>query len=161
MSHASLVKRDGNDTGAERFRFARFHFVGAVAAVANILSRIAFNFVMSYEAAIVVAYMCGMTIAYALNKLFVFAPSGRAMHDEYVRFTIVNLLSLTLVWTVSVGLAFFLFPAIGFTWHAKTIAHIAGVSVPAISSCFGHRHFSFASKNDPTDAFKAHDRRLT
>lgn len=49
------------------------------------------------------------------------------------------------------GLAFFLFPAIGFTWHAKTIAHIAGVSVPAITSYFGHRHFSFASKNDPTD----------
>ena len=106
MSHASLVKRNGNGTGAERFRFARLLFVGAVAAVANILSRIAFNLVMSYEAAIVVAYMCGMTIAYALNKLFVFAPSGRAMHDEYVRFTIVNLLSLTLVWTVSVGLAF-------------------------------------------------------
>jgi putative flippase GtrA len=46
-----------------------------IAAVVNILSRIALNFIMSYEIAIVVAYVCGMTSAYVLNKLFVFAPS--------------------------------------------------------------------------------------
>ena len=56
----------------------RFLAVGVVAALVNILSRIALNYVMSYEVAIVVAYVCGMTTAYVLNKLFVFSPSGRA-----------------------------------------------------------------------------------
>ena len=100
---------------------------------------------MPYEAAIVIAYVCGMTTAYALNKLFVFAPSGRAVHDEYLRFTIVNMVALAQVWIVSVGLALLYLPLVGFTWHAETIAHIIGVAVPTITSYFGHRHFSFAS----------------
>lgn len=135
-----------------RAQFARFLVVGGIAALVNILSRIALNYVMSYEVAIVVAYLCGMTTAYVLNKLFVFSPSGRAVHDEYLRFTIVNLLAVAQVWIVSVGLAFYVFPFLGFTWHAKTVAHIIGVVVPTITSYFGHRHFSFAASrtNTPT-----------
>jgi putative flippase GtrA len=113
-----------------RHRFARFLVVGGVAAVVNILTRIALNFIMSYEVAIVVAYVCGMTTAYLLNKLFVFTPSGRAVHDEYLRFTIVNLIAVAQVWIVSVGLAFYVFPLIGFTWHTETVAHIVGVIIP-------------------------------
>ena len=130
---------------AERNQFARFLLVGGIAAAVNILSRIALNLAMSYEAAIVVAYLCGMTTAYALNRLFVFAPSGRAVHDEYLRFTIVNLVALVQVWIVSVGLALFIFPLIGFTWHAETIAHIVGVIIPTFTSYLGHRYFSFAA----------------
>ena len=48
-----------------------------VAALVNVLSRIALNYSMSYESAILVAYVCGMTTAYVLNKLFVFPPSLR------------------------------------------------------------------------------------
>ena len=51
------------------------------------------------------AYLVGMTIAYLLNRLFVFERSGRAVADEYVRFGIVNLVALAQVWIVSVGLA--------------------------------------------------------
>ena len=56
----------------ERQRFALFLFAGGTAALVNILSRIAFNWLMPYEVAIVVAYLCGMTTAYLLNKHFVF-----------------------------------------------------------------------------------------
>lgn len=145
MSQARPAKHDANGSGAGRFPLARFLLAGGTSAVVNILSRMALSLVMSYEAAIVVAYLCGMTMAYVLNRLFVFAPSGRAVHDEYLRFAIVNIFSLALVWTVSVGLALYLFPAIGFTWHAETIAHVVGVSTTAVSSYFGHRYFSFAA----------------
>jgi putative flippase GtrA len=128
-----------------RAQFVRFLAVGVIAALVNILSRIALNCVMSYEVAIVVAYVCGMTTAYVLNKLFVFSPSGRALHDEYIRFTIINLFAVAQVWIVSVGLAFYLFPWIGFDWHAETVAHVIGVAVPVITSYFGHRYFSFAA----------------
>jgi putative flippase GtrA len=117
-----------------------------VAALVNVLSRIALNLAMSYEAAIVIAYICGMTTAYLLNKLFVFSPSGRSIHDEYVRFALVNALALALVLIVSVGLARSVFPAIGFTWHADTVAHIVGVSAPIFVSYLGHQYFSFAPR---------------
>jgi putative flippase GtrA len=130
----------------EHRRFVLFLFAGGVAALINILSRIALNWFMPYEVAIVVAYLCGMTAAYLLNKYFVFEVSGRDMTPEYLRFALVNVLAVAQVWIVSVGLAHFVFPATGFTWHAETVAHIIGVIVPVFTSYLGHRHFSFAAK---------------
>ena len=130
----------------ERKRFALFLFAGGTAALVNILSRIAFNWLMPYEVAIVVAYLCGMTTAYLLNKRFVFASSGRGIASEYTRFALVNLAAVAQVWIVSVGLARLAFPAIGFTWHAETVAHVIGVAIPVFTSYLGHKHFSFAAK---------------
>jgi putative flippase GtrA len=139
MSHTEPVSRN------EHRRFALFLVVGGFAALVNILSRFPLNLVMPYEAAIVVAYVCGMTTAYALNRIFVFAQSGRTVGDEYVRFTLVNLVAVAQVWLVSVGLARLVFPAIGFAWHPETVAHVIGVAVPAYTSYLGHKYFSFAA----------------
>ena len=130
----------------ERKRFALFLFAGGIAALVNILSRIAFNWLMPYEVAIVVAYLCGMTTAYLLNKRFVFASSGRGVASEYTRFALVNLAAVAQVWIVSVGLARLVFPAISFIWHAETVAHVIGVTIPVFTSYLGHKHFSFAAK---------------
>ena len=130
----------------ERKRFALFLFAGGTAALVNILSRIAFNWLMPYEVAIVVAYLCGMTTAYLLNKRFVFASSGRGVASEYTRFALVNLAAVAQVWIVSVGLARLVFPAISFIWHAETVAHVIGVTIPVFTSYMGHKHFSFAAK---------------
>ena len=131
---------------AERNRFVLFVLAGGTAALVNILSRIALNWVMPYEVAIIVAYLCGMTTAYLLNKYFVFASSGRGVASEYTRFALVNLAAVAQVWIVSVGLARLAFPAIGFTWHAETVAHVIGVAIPVFTSYLGHKHFSFAAK---------------
>jgi len=128
----------------QRRRFVLFLFAGGAAALVNILSRIAFNWIMPFEVAIVAAYLCGMTAAYLLNKRFVFEASGSAVTSEYLRFALVNLLAVAQVWLVSVGLARFVFPATGFTWHPETVAHIIGVIVPVFTSYLGHLHFSFA-----------------
>jgi putative flippase GtrA len=129
---------------SERRRFVLFLLAGGAAALVNILSRIALNYAMPYEAAIVVAYLFGMTAAYLLNRYFVFAESGRTMRSEYFRFALVNLAAVAQVWIVSVGLARFVFPAAGFAWHAETVAHVIGDAVPVFTSYLGHKHFSFA-----------------
>jgi putative flippase GtrA len=87
-----------------------------------------------------------MTTAYLLNRHFVFAASGRGVASEYTRFALVNLAAVAQVWIVSVGLARLVFPAIGFTWHAETVAHVIGVAIPVFTSYLGHKHFSFAAK---------------
>jgi putative flippase GtrA len=131
---------------AERSRFVLFVLAGGTAALVNILSRIVLNWVMPYEVAIIVAYLCGMTTAYLLNRRFVFGSSGRGVASEYTRFALVNLAAVAQVWIVSVGLARLIFPAIGFTWHAETVAHVVGVAIPVFTSYLGHKHFSFAAK---------------
>lgn len=131
---------------SERLRFVLFVFAGGTAAIVNILSRIALSRVMPYEIAIVVAYVCGMTTAYVLNRAFVFQSSGRGVSDEYLRFTLVNLIAVAQVWVVSVGLARFIFPRVGFVWQAETVAHVIGVTIPVFTSYLGHKHFTFATK---------------
>jgi putative flippase GtrA len=129
-------------------QFIAFVVAGGIAALVNIGSRIVFSLVMRYEIAILAAYLCGMTVAYILNRMFVFAASGRGMPSEYVRFALVNLLAVAQVWLVSVGLARWIFLALGFAWHAETVAHVVGVLVPVVTSYLGHKHFSFAAPAD-------------
>lgn len=129
-------------------QFVAFVVAGGIAAAVNIGSRILLSLVMRYEIAILAAYLCGMTVAYILNKTFVFEASGRGAASEYARFALVNLLALAQVWIVSVGLARFIFPAVGFAWHAETVAHVVGVLVPVVTSYLGHKHFSFAAEAD-------------
>ena len=127
-----------------RAEFVRFLAVGGIAAAANVASRIGFDIVMPYEVAIIAAYLVGMTLAFILNRAFVFARSGRAAHREYARFALVNLAAVAQVWLVSVGLARLFFPWIGMTWHPDTVAHMIGVALPVFTSYFGHKYFSFA-----------------
>ncbi len=126
--------------------FLKFLVTGGLAALVNLASRYALNLFMSFEAAVVVAYLIGMTTAYVLARLFVFQRSGRSVVSELRRFAIVNVVALAIVWLVSVGLARLLFPAVGFTWHADDIAHLIGVLSTAVSSYFGHRLYTFAQR---------------
>jgi putative flippase GtrA len=135
-----------------RRQFLRFLVTGGIAAAVNLACRYALNRYMSFEIAVALAYLIGMTTAYALARRFVFSASDRSVASEFRRFTLVNAVSLVLVWLVSVGLARFVFPAIGFAWHAEDISHLIGVAVPAITSFFGHRLYTF-------ERHVAHDRR--
>lgn len=102
---------------------------------------------MVFEIAVVLAYIIGMIVAYVLARAFVFTASGRGVWSESKRFAIVNLVALCIVWIVSVALARLIFPAIGFTWYADTVAHVIGVLTPAVTSYFGHLHYTFARKD--------------
>lgn len=128
----------------EKARFIRFVVTSGVAAAVNLLSRYFLNFVMSFAAAVAAAFPFGMLTAYVLGRLFVFERSGRSVTDELWRFTAVNMLAAAQVWTISVGLEEYVFPACGLKWHPLDLAHVIGVAAPVLTSFFGHRRFSFA-----------------
>jgi putative flippase GtrA len=128
--------------------FVRFLLTGGLAAAVNIGSRVLFSRVMPFGAAVVAAYLCGMTAAYVLARLFVFERSGQSVQSEFLRFTLVNLVALVQVWLISVGLADWLFPAIQFTWNADLVAHTVGVLSPVVSSYYGHKLFTFRQAAD-------------
>jgi putative flippase GtrA len=126
-------------------QFLRFLSTGGFAALVNLVSRHELNRILSFEVAVVLAYLLGMIVAYVLARRFVFQGSGRSVVSEFKRFAIVNVFSFTLVWSISVGLAKYLFPAIGFVWRADDVAHFIGVAAPAVTSYFGHRAYTFSS----------------
>ena len=124
--------------------FFAFVAAGGAAAFVNWASRIAFSTFVSLEVAVVLAYLVGMTTAYALNRLFVFERSGRRMHDEYGRFALVNVVALAQVFGVTIVLARWLFPLVGFNWRPDEVAHAIGVVSPIFTSYIGHRRFTFS-----------------
>ena len=132
-------------------RFIRFLLTGGCAALVNLGSRYVLNLFMSFEAAVAVAYLFGMVTAYLLAKIFVFDKSGLAVATEFRRFAIVNLLSLAIVWVVSVGLAVYVFPAVGFRWHAEDVAHFIGVLSPSVVAYFAHKNYTFRGGEQSID----------
>lgn len=126
--------------------FIRFAVSGGIAAGVNILSRILLSEIMPYSIAVTIAYLFGMTTAYILMKVMVFEVSGQRVHQEYVRFTLVNVVAFAQVWLVSIGLAKHILPMIGFESHAETGGHIIGVLSPIVTSYFMHKYFTFSSR---------------
>lgn len=130
---------------SNRREFLAFVAIGCFAAGVNFVARIAIDVWTSFEAAVVLAYLIAMTIAFLLNRMYVFRASDGPWRRQYGRFALVNLVALLQVFLVSVGLERFLFPAIGFTWHADEIAHVIGLASPILTSYWGHKRYSFAA----------------
>ena len=128
---------------ASHKEFIQFLFVGGIAASVNFISRIGFNEFFSYRLSIVLAYIVGMIIAFLLFKHYVFEKSGKHYIEEVKNFTLVNIFSIIQVWFISVGLAEYLFPYLKFNIYPEEVAHFIGLGIPAISSYFGHKYFSF------------------
>ena len=124
-------------------RFPLFLVAGGIAALANIGSRWLLNQVIPYVPSIVLAYLVGMVTAFVLNRAFVFKRAENPLHSQVMWFTIVNIAALLQTLVVSVVLADWVFPAIGFRFHAETVAHVIGVVVPVFTSYIGHKRFTF------------------
>lgn len=132
------------DHKAEGRRFARFVTLGACAAAANWLARFPLEHFMSFSAAVIVAYMVGMVIAFTLFSRYVFPASPRPLHEQVKFFMLVNIAGIIQVWVVSMTLLYYIFPFIDFTnAAAEPVAHGLAIGVPTISSYFGHKFLTF------------------
>jgi putative flippase GtrA len=129
-------------------RFTLFVLVGGLAATINIAARWLVNLFTSFEVAIVVAFFVALAVAFLLNRRLVFGSEGSPV-DQFRRFLLVNLLALAQVWLISMLIARMIFPAVGFSWNADTIAHAVGVVSPLATSYLAHKHFTFAKTGDP------------
>lgn len=124
-------------------RFFTFILVGGGAAAVNVLSRALFSLWFPYSVAIVLAFVCGLTLAFCLNKALVFRDAVNPVRSQATWFLVINLAALVLTFSISMLLARIIFPAIGLTWHAELIAHAIGVCAPVVTSYVAHQKLSF------------------
>ena len=120
-----------------------FLLSGGVAAAVNFCSRILYNRWMDYSNSILVAYLTGMVTAFVLARLFVFTKSRRDWRHSALIFTAVNVLAVAQTWVISIGLAYYVLPAVGVNRHGAEIAHGVGILFPVFTSYLGHKHWSF------------------
>ena len=124
-------------------QFLLFLLTGGTAAAVNFGSRFVYSHWLSFSTAVVVAYCTGTVVAFVLAKLFVFAAKKNSTVQSAVVFALVNVLGAAQTWLVSMGLAFYLLPALNFRWHDEAVAHFVGVLFPVFTSYLGHKHWSF------------------
>jgi putative flippase GtrA len=135
----------GENPGHRRhqWQLLRFALVGGAAAVVNIASRVVLSKFVSFELAVVVAYVFGMTFAFVMNRKLVFQVSNRPIWNECFRFFLVNVVALVQVWLVSIGLFNWILPAIGWTFYVELTAHAIAVCSPILTSYYAHKFFTF------------------
>lgn len=124
-------------------QFLVFLLTGGTAAGVNFGSRIIYNQWFGFSSSVILAYLTGMVTAFVLAKIFVFTDSRQSMRRSALFFSLVNLVAVLQTWLISMGLAFYAFPALGVTMFSREIAHAVGVVVPVFTSYIGHKRWSF------------------
>jgi putative flippase GtrA len=124
-------------------QFIIFLLTGGLAALVNFISRIWLSRFVDYPIAIVLAYIIGMITAFILAKLVVFKSSQQSIQRSVFYFILVNLVAVLQTWIISIGLAYYVFPYLGFKIYVPEIAHAIGLTVPIVTSYIGHKRFSF------------------
>lgn len=116
---------------------------GGVAAMVNLGVRFLLSMALSFPAAIVLAYLSSMVVAFFLFKIVVFRRQERGTVNEVISFVLVNIFAMLQILVISIFLADWLLPLLGWDWRRRDVAHFAGVLVPAFTSYLGHKHFTF------------------
>ncbi len=124
-------------------RLLLFLVAGGLAATANIVSRILFGMFMPYGFSIFLAYCVGLASGYTLNRATAFNDMGGASFSEFVKFVIVNLVSLPIILYASYALRPFLTGFMNQSEYLDTASHTMAVGLGTLVSFFGHRYFTF------------------
>lgn len=127
-------------------QFVLFLIAGGLAAGVNIGSRLLLDHWLAYVPSILIAYGLGMITAFALNRQFVFGDARNSLHRQALWFVAINLAAALQTILVSLALARWLLPALHVDFHNETLAHVAGVLVPVVTSYIGHKHLSFSTQ---------------
>jgi putative flippase GtrA len=145
VSSRNLETRAGTGTPAAlpKRQFNRFLAAGAVAAAANVGSRFLFSRWLTFDWAVLCAFVVGLAVGFALMRTYVFAAGGRSLSGQMAWFVVVNLLALAQTFLISIALAQWALPALGIRTYAEAIGHLVGVITPIITSYFGHRLVTF------------------
>ena len=123
-------------------QFLGFLAAGGTAAVLHWLSRMLLSNWFSFPWAVALAYAVGMTVAFSLNSLFVFAKSTRPRHKQVRDFVAVNLAFFPVVWFVSLVLAEGL-RSLGIERFSEAIAHGIAVVIPVLATFLFYKTVAF------------------
>lgn len=129
-------------------QLAMFLLVGGFAAAVNVASRIVYSWAMPLAplaAAVVLAYLTGMVVAFCLNRWLVFQNASDDVGRRAGRFAVVNALAVLQTLAVTL-LGARALRAAGMTHDAETMAHVVGVAVPVFTSYLMHKRWTFSSR---------------
>ena len=124
-------------------QFVKFLIIGGSAALINWIARIIINSWTDFSTSVIIAYLFGMAFAFTLNKIYVFPSSDRKISRQVRDFSMVNLVSFTMVWIISIALKSALEEHFGISLYAAEIAHFLALSAPMLISFLIYKFVAF------------------
>lgn len=125
--------------------FLKFLLAGGLAALANFAGRLAAQPFLGFQGAVVAAFFVGLTVAYVLNRAFVFPASGKPVRQEVTWFFVFNLIAFPIILGGSVVLRDHLFGRVLPQSLAEAAAHGCAILIPVVFNFAAHRLVTFAS----------------
>lgn len=126
-------------------QFASFLAVGGFAALLHWLARVLLSTLVPYGWAVALAYVVGMSVAFALNSYYVFPVSDKPVAKQARDFVAINLAFFPVVWVTAMGLNELL-PRIGIVQYAEEVAHALAISLPVLASFLLYKFYAFREK---------------
>lgn len=126
-------------------QFVAYLLVGASAALLHWLARIAINQFLSYSTAVVLAYGVGMTVAFILNRSFVFPLSDKPIQKQIRDFMLINISFFPVVWGVSLALNSW-FRGLGMVLYTQGLAHAIAISLPVLATFLLYKFVAFRER---------------
>jgi len=126
-------------------QFGSFLLVGVTAALLHWLARIGLSQFLSYSRAVVLAYGVGMSVAFILNKYFVFPLSDKPVHRQVRDFVLINTSFFPVVWGVSLGLNNW-FRDLGLVLYSRELAHAIAISLPVLGTFLLYKFVAFRER---------------
>lgn len=124
-------------------QFLYFILSGGLAAGLNWGSRFLFSLLVSFEVAVVLAFLFGLLSGFVLMRFFVFDGTGKPIVPQVGKYIAVNFFALLQTLLISILFARWVLPVAGITEHAEALGHLVGVLVPVVTSYFGHKFLTF------------------
>lgn len=121
----------------------RFLLLGGLAAAINWLVRFPLSLVLPFPAAVLVAYMIGMSAGFTLYRAYVFPRSPLPVATQVMLFLAVNAAGAVVVMGVSLALLDHVLPMLGWSFYPEAIAHGLGIGIGAVANFLGHKHLTF------------------
>jgi putative flippase GtrA len=126
-------------------QFAGFLAVGGLAALLHWLSRVLLSALMPYSAAVALAYVVGMSVAFVLNSYYVFPTSDKPVARQARDFVAINLAFFPVVWVTAMGLNEVL-PRMGIVQYSEEVAHALAISLPVLATFLLYKFYAFREK---------------
>lgn len=126
--------------------FARFLVAGGLAALANFASRFALQPALGFVWAVTAAYLVGFTVAFVLNRAFVFPRSDRSLRGQIAWFLVFNLAALPVVIGASILLKRYVFGPFLAEGPAEALAHGISILLPVLVNFVAHKLVTFARR---------------
>jgi putative flippase GtrA len=108
--------------------FFRFFVVGFICAVSHWLARIVINYYLSFEWSLIISYVAALSLAFLLNKYYVFQKSEWSISQIY-KFVGINLFFLPVVFYSSILINNIL-NDMNYYFFSRGIAHFISISIP-------------------------------